>query len=153
MAQSIYYLPGHGGQLATGLGEGLLSRGFDVSGRATVGDFRGLPFSDQVDLVAQDISSFYWYDEARVVANSFGAYLFLNAQAQLPPFIGHVLLLSPIVGEFSNEETRMGFIPPKAGELLTLAADGRYPAPLRCEIHVGDQDWQSNPDSVIRFAR
>ena len=37
---SIYYLPGHGGRLGTGLGEGLLSRGFDVAGRETVGEFK-----------------------------------------------------------------------------------------------------------------
>jgi hypothetical protein len=44
MTKSIYYLPGHGGRLRTGLGEGLFSRGFDVSGRETVGEFRSLPF-------------------------------------------------------------------------------------------------------------
>ena len=50
---SIYYLPGHGGRLGTGLGEGLLSRGFDVAGRETVGEFKDLPFNEQVALVAQ----------------------------------------------------------------------------------------------------
>jgi hypothetical protein len=152
MDRSIYYLPGHGGRLETGLGEGLLSRGFEVAGRETVGDFRRLPFSEQVELVAQDLSSSFWHEEARVVANSFGAYLFLNAQAHLAPYVGQVLLLSPIVGEFSNEETRMGFIPPQSGVLLKLASSGRYPVPMHCEIHVGEQDWQSNPSNVIELA-
>ena len=35
--KTIYYLPGHGGRLGTGLGEALLSRGYNVSGRETVG--------------------------------------------------------------------------------------------------------------------
>lgn len=152
MSRSIYYLPGHGGRLETGLGEGLLTRGFEVVGRETVGKFRSLTFSQQVELIAQDLSSNFWHDEARVVANSFGAYLFLNAQAQLAPYVGHVLLLSPIVGEFSNEDTRMGFIPPQAGSLLKLATNGSYPVPLHCEIHVGEQDWQSNPNSVLELA-
>lgn len=28
-----------------------------------------------------------------------------------------------------------------------------YPAPSQCEIHVGEQDWQSNPDNVSAFAK
>lgn len=43
--QTVYYLPGFGGQLATGLGQGLMDRGFDVTGRETRGDFRDLPIS------------------------------------------------------------------------------------------------------------
>ena len=40
-SRTVYYLPGHGGQLHTGLGEGLLSRGWQVTGRATVGNMLG----------------------------------------------------------------------------------------------------------------
>jgi hypothetical protein len=152
MAKTIYYLPGHGGLLSTGLGDALLKRGFDVVGRETVGDFRALPFSEQISVVADDIKSNFWSVDARVVANSFGAYLFLNAQKLFSPFIGRVLLLSPIVGEFSNEEISMGFIPPQSGKLMSLVQSGLYPAPLNCEIHVGEQDWQSNPANVAAFA-
>ena len=152
MVSSIYYLPGHGGRLGTGLGEGLLNRGFDVAGRETVGEFKDLPFNEQVALVAQDLTSLYWHEQSRVVANSFGAYLFLHAQAQIAPYIGRVLLLSPIIGEFSNDDTRMSFIPPQAGRLLQLAARGSYPGPTQCEIHVGERDWQSNPTKVIELA-
>lgn len=42
-AQTNNYLPGNGGQLATGLGRTLMDRGFDVTGRETGGDFRRLP--------------------------------------------------------------------------------------------------------------
>lgn len=87
-----------------------------------------------------------------MIANSFGAYLFLHAQALLPPFIGRVLLLSPIVGEFSEEGASVGFIPPRSVRLLKLAQSGSYPTPLHCEIHVGAQDWQSNPDNVLKLA-
>jgi hypothetical protein len=47
-AKTIYYLPGYGGQLATGLGRALMDRGFDVAGRETRGDFRSLPFDEQM---------------------------------------------------------------------------------------------------------
>lgn len=156
MTSFIYYLPGHGGHLETGLGAELMSRGYDVTGRETRGEFKLLPFASQVDLVAQDLSSMCWSEDALVVANSFGAYLFLHAQSQLPPFIGKVLLLSPIVGEFAKDEPGddedaggwLGFIPPMAKKLSELIQSGSFPSPRQCEIHVGSQDWQSNPQSV-----
>lgn len=152
MADSVYYLPGHGGRLSKGLGEALIGRGFDICGRETVGEFRALRFADQVELVAEDLRTLCWHPHAHVIANSFGAYLFLHAQALLPPFIGKVLLLSPIVGEFSEEGSSIGFIPPRPDRLLKLAQTGSYPTPMHCEIHVGAQDWQSNPDNVLKLA-
>ena len=149
---TIYYLPGHGGRLDRGLGRALAGRGHEVKGRETVGEFKALSFQAQIDLVAKDLRIQCWHADGRVVANSYGAYLFLHAQAQLPPYIGKVLLLAPIVGEFSNEEAMMGFVPPRSGKLEALARSGNYPAPLDCEIHVGDRDWQSNPEAVVTLA-
>jgi len=60
-------------------------------------------------------------------------------------------MLSPIVGEFANQETEMNFIPPRSEQLLAMAKTGLYPAPLTCEIHVGSLDWQSNPSNVETF--
>lgn len=85
MNKSIYYLPGHGGRLGTGLGEELLRRGFDVAGRETVGEFRTVPFGQQVSIIVEDLTSRYSHEDARVIANSFGAYLFLHAQYEGRP--------------------------------------------------------------------
>jgi hypothetical protein len=140
-----------GGRLATGLGQALLDKGLDITGRELVGEFRLLGFQEQVDAVSTDLQDGFWSPDARVIANSFGAYLFLHAQAQLPPYPGKVILLSPIVGEFANQETEMNFIPPRSEQLLAMAKTGSYPAPLNCEIHVGSEDWQSNPTNVELF--
>ena len=151
MKKSVYYLTGMGGRLDTGLGQALLSRGFEVAGRELYGEFRKLDFQHQVDLVAEDLQSHFWQEEARVIANSFGAYLFLHAQVQMKPYIGRVILLSPIVGEFSNEYTRMNFVPPRADKLQQLAEAGSFPVPIHCEVYVGSEDWQSNPVNVTAF--
>jgi len=151
MKKSVYYLTGMGGRLDTGLGQALLSRGFEVAGRELYGEFRKLDFQHQVDLVAEDLQSHFWQEEVRVIANSFGAYLFLHAQVQMKPYIGRVILLSPIVGEFSNEDTRMNFVPPRADKLQQLAEVGSFPIPIHCEVHVGSEDWQSNPVNVTAF--
>jgi pimeloyl-ACP methyl ester carboxylesterase len=121
---NIYYLPGYGGRLDTGLGGALLKRGFNVSGRQTIGDFRALPFDEQVAVVAADLRHHFWRSDAQVVAISFGCYLFLHAQAQLPPFVGRVLLLSPIVGEFDHADQPVHFSPPLPNRLRELVAKG-----------------------------
>jgi alpha-beta hydrolase superfamily lysophospholipase len=144
----VYYLTGMGGRLDSGLGQALLTRGLEISGRELVGDFRKLDFQKKINHIVDDLQSNFWHEDAHVIANSFGAYLFLHAQAQLPPYIGKVLLLSPIVGEFGNEVTQMNFIPPRAEKLRQLAEAGTFPVPEQCQIHVGAEDWQSNPANV-----
>jgi predicted alpha/beta hydrolase family esterase len=152
LQKPIYYLPGRGGRLDTGLGLHLLQKGYDLTGRALVDDFNKLSFAEQVDTVAQDLRANFWNASAQIIANSFGAYLFLHAQIQLTPFPGKVLLLSPIVGESSNEGRGASFIPPRATQLLELAESGKYPKPLHCQMHVGSEDWQCNPENVQKLA-
>ena len=148
----IYYLPGHGDRLINGLGQALVGRGYKVVGRETVGDFKKLDFNDQVATIANDIKEHFWREDAKIIANSFGGYLLLHALSKLTPYIGKILLLSPIVGEFSSEEIRMGFIPPYADRLGELASANSYPVPMNCSFHVGSMDWQSNPENVTKFA-
>ena len=121
-------------------------------GRETVDDFLQMSFQAQIESVAEDLTTQHWDEEARVICNSFGAYLFLHAQTLMPPYMGKVLLLSPIVGHFTDtENSKTGFYPPRASQLLQIAATGTYPTPKQAEIHVGERDWQSNPDNVTRL--
>lgn len=149
----IYYLPGAGGQLATGLGQALRDRGFNVTGRETRGEFRSLGFEDQLQIIQEDLRSHFWHEQARVICNSYGSYLFLHAQSNMTPFPGRVLMLSPIVGEFASDETRTTFSPPRPKRLKALADAGQFPAPVVSEIHVGSEDWQSIPANVQAFGR
>jgi hypothetical protein len=118
-----------------------------------VDDFARLSFAEQIQLVAEDISSDFWHEDSRVIANSYGAYLFLHAQTLMPAYVGKVLLLSPIVGAFSSGETTTHFVPPRSRVLMQLAQEGKYPILKRCEIQVGELDWQSNPDNVAALAK
>lgn len=147
----IYYLPGAGGQLGTGLGHALMDRGCNVTGRETRGEFRALHFDEQIEIVREDLQSHFWHEQARVICNSYGSYLFLHAQSQMAPFPGRVLILSPIVGEFASNETHTTFSPPRPTRLNELAKAGQFPAPAKSEIHVGSEDWQSIPANVQLF--
>lgn len=153
MSKAVYYLTGMGGRLHTGLGKGLVDKGFKVDGRELFGEFRKLRFQQQVDAIASDICNKHWSEDSCVIANSFGAYLFLNAQSQMKPYIGKVVLLSPILGDFSNTQTLTTYVPPFAGKIFELVKTNKFPIPKNCEIHCGEFDWQSNPEQVIDLGR
>ena len=149
----IYYLPGMGGRLDAGLGEDLLRRGFALSGRETIGAFKKLRFGEQVDAVRQDLVERFWKPEARVIANSFGGYLFLHAQLGLRSFPGRVLLLSPVIGSTAQSETGMRFYPPRADVLRQAAQAGGFPKPHNIEVHFGAEDWQAGPQALVEFCK
>ncbi len=150
---TIYCLPGRGGRLDAGLGLELLRRGHALAGRETVGAFARLPFAAQIDAIAADLHAEHWREDALVIANSYGAYLFLHAQARLAPFPGRVLLLSPVVGPVSSPGNGVRLSPPMGDLLLTRAGAGDLAVPRACEIHVGALDWQSPPALVSRLGR
>jgi alpha-beta hydrolase superfamily lysophospholipase len=149
--KSVYYLTGMDGRFDKGLGEAISARGYRVAGRELIGEFKKLEFQAKIDFIANDLLENHWSEDANVIANSFGAYLFLHAQAQMDPYPGSVILLSPIVGKFSNSTTGIGFIPPRAKKLAQLVSNGEFPAPHNCRIHVGSEDWQSNPEDVEKL--
>ncbi|MDB4188013.1 hypothetical protein N9744_01280 [bacterium] len=151
MKDTVYYLPGMGGRLNTGLGRGIHDRGYNLAGRETLGEFQKYSFQDKIDLVASDLQEHFWYEDAKVIVNSFGAYLFFHAQLQMKPYPGHVLILSPIIGCSNNTATMMRFYPPRADALAQAATDGVFPSLTNAQIHVGSEDWQSGPDNVVSF--
>ena len=101
----------------------------------------------------QDLKDYFWHEQAQVVCNFFGSYLFLHAQSQLPAFVGRVLFLSSIVGEFTTEQAQTSFSPPRPQLLKQLVQAGQFTPPVNCEIHVGGADWQSIPPNVQAFGR
>lgn len=150
---AIYYLPGRGGRVDEGLGLALQSRWLTVYGRHLFGEFQRLRFSDQMQLIAEDLKHGFWNENALVIANSFGGYLFLHALTLLDPFPGKVLLLSPIIGTTAAPGNGPRFSPPFAERLLQLAQGGELSTPSRCEIHVGELDWQCQPGKIQEFGK
>lgn len=149
MSQRVYYLPGRGGHLNQGLGAALQSKGLQIVGSELPGGADAGGFATHVDAVAADLQREHWHRESLVLANSFGAYLLLHALAQLPLFVGNVLLLSPILGMVFRKDAPGGFVPPRARKILAMVEAGTFPVPRRCEIHVGSQDWQSDPERAL----
>ena len=151
MGNSVYYLPGRGGEITTGLGQGLLGRGCSVEGRETRGAFLKLTFQQQLDTICKDLQDDFRNADAKLVAVSYGCYLFLHAQLCMPPFPGPVLLLSPVLGGAFASAVGVGFIPPRADQLSEAAMNQEFPVLDKAEIHVGSEDWQSNLNGVRSF--
>ena len=147
-------LPGRGGRLAAGLGLALKARGYDLSGRETLGDFAKLPLFHQAQAIAHDLQAEFWGSDAQVIANSYGAYLLLFAQSLMPAFPGKVLLLSPVIGAVTKSSVgKVSFAPPYAERLLAHARLGELVVPEQCEIHVGANDWQCPAERLSEFGR
>jgi hypothetical protein len=151
MSNTVYYLPGRGGEISTGLGQGLLDRGCSIAGREIRGAFLKLTFQQQLDAICTDLQDDFWNADAKLVAVSYGCYLFLHAQLCMPPFPGRVLLLSPVLGRAFASSAGVGFIPPRADQLGQAAMNQEFPTLNKAEMHVGSEDWQSNPDAVRSF--
>jgi hypothetical protein len=151
MNDTVYYLPGRGGEITTGLGQGLFDRGFSVTGRETRGAFLKLTFQRQLDAICSDLQDEFWHEDAKLIAVSYGCYLFFHAQLGMPAFPGRVLLLSPVLGGAFSETAGVGFVPPRADQLCQAASSREFPRLHQAEIHVGSEDWQSNPDTVCEF--
>ena len=151
MGNSVYYLPGRGGEITTGLGQGLMDRGCSIVGRETRGAFLKLTFQQQLDTICKDLQDEFWNADAKLVAVSYGCYLFLHAQLNMPPFPGRVLLLSPVLGRAHASEVGVGFIPPRSDQLSEAAMNQDFPTLDKAEIHVGSEDWQSNLNGVRSF--
>lgn len=149
--REIYYLPGMGGRLDQGLGQGLLKRGYSLTGRETAGDFKRLRFADQLEAVRTDLLGQFWHPDGLVIANSYGGYLFLHAQIELDAFPGRVLLLSPVIGQAANPRLAVRFFHPRADVLSKVSLEGGFPRPANIEVHLGADDWQAGPQALVDF--
>ena len=151
MSNTVYYLPGTWWRDYNRLGAGPAGSRMLIVGRETRGAFLKLTFQQQLDAICKDLQDEFWHAEAKLVAVSYGCYLFLHAQLCMPPFPGRVLLLSPVLGGAFASAVGVGFIPPRSDQLGQAASRREFPTLNKAEIHVGSEDWQSNPDAVRSF--
>ena len=147
----IYLLPGRGETLTEKVGASLLRIGLAYAGRPLTGDFEALRFSGQLAVIADDLQPAFWTPEAILIGRSYGGYLLLHTLADLPPFPGSVLLLSPVLGAAATPGGRFGSIPPRGKKLLAMAETGGFPSPRRMEIHTGQADDGCDPELARRF--
>ena len=92
--QRVYFLPGRGEKLDGNLGQAIARLQYSIHGREITPDFARLRFAEQLALIRCDLHEAFWEADAKLIARSYGAYVLLNALAEISPFPGSILLLS-----------------------------------------------------------
>ena len=136
MPNSICYITGRYGALETGLGEYLASLADEVFGVSLSRELMAEPPLDQVAAVARALDRAE-AEGAPVIANSYGAYLTLQAMIGRGTLRTKVLLLSPVLGRVVTS-TRIS-IPPLAKRLEQALESGECAAEW-LEMHIGEED-------------
>ena len=148
---AIYYVPGRGGRLNSGLGLELSARGYDLIGREIAGPgprdqsnpFASLSFQQQVEVIQHDLQTHFWTPEALVIRNSFGAYLIAHSILRLGEFPGKCLFLSPVLG--AVKASGMLFKPPQCGVLKDAIENRSFPS-IILDIVVNSRDEHFLPE-------
>jgi hypothetical protein len=149
MPHQAYFLPGRGEPLTGPIGVILNDHALSVQGRE-LSSLSGR-FAERLSVIRSDLVS-HWHREALLVGHSFGAYLLLHTLADLRPFPGTVLLLSPVLGTARSADGRYASRPPRADRLLTLAAARQFAPPARLAMVTGAEDLGCDPAIAQRFA-
>lgn len=140
--QKILYVTGRGGSLDRGLAAYLASITPDFDGVAVDIPFLRQEPIQQVTHIHQKLAD----DPARIViANSYGAYLTLQALVDLEEALEHAVLLSPVLGVAMAKDRLYMSRPPLTGRLKRAMEEGRVSVPKRIQIVVGDQDELYSP--------
>ena len=143
MVNEIFYVTGRRGSLDRGLGEFLRARARTVSGISLSNDFLAMPFDWQLSQIATHFERIE-RQCIPIIANSYGAYLFLNCLIEKPELKTHVLLLSPVLG---TVVTKAGYFKPTHSRRIHEAlARGTLPKPCYLQISVGSLDDQCDID-------
>jgi hypothetical protein len=150
--ERIYYLPGRDTSITDDIGQVIEKIGFSVIGRDLQPDFINYRIAQQVEIIKQDISEYISESGSHLIARSYGAYLLLQALAEMNPFQGRILLLNPVLGPSNIEIGRIFFRPPRANKLINLARERRFPEPEYLEIHIGSNDLQCHPSLAVEFS-
>jgi pimeloyl-ACP methyl ester carboxylesterase len=141
-----YLIPGRHEPVDGALGQLIREWVGPVTGRGLDGAFARLRFGDQLARIADDLTGRHWSAETLLVGRSYGGYLLLHALADLTPFPGRVLLLSPVLGPAVSPTGRAGSRPPRADRLPRLVREGRFPPPGALVVYTGGADTGCDPE-------
>ena len=137
--QRVIYITGRGGDANKGLGAYLKALDANRIGLSINGQFLKLSFDEQVTFVTKLIGDFDSSD-TYIIANSYGAYLCLQALIDAPQYLSRFLLLSPVIGAALNSKQMAYSRLPSSQKYKQVVADKRLTKPHSIEVHIGSED-------------
>ncbi len=132
----LRYITGRMGSAQGGLSANLANLSDDYSALAIDQNFLAQSFEEQVAATRH----FCAVDDAHIIANSYGAYLLLQALIDQPPLPAKVLLLSPVLGRAMDPDRMLSIRPPRERALREAIENKRLGLPLSLHIVTGRED-------------
>jgi hypothetical protein len=143
--KSILYITGRGGNLHNGLAVYLSSIVDEFDGVAVSPQFLRQEPLQQVEIIREKITE---KPTRAIVANSYGAYLTLQALIDIDVTPDMVLLLSPVLGAASAKDRMYYSRPPLAKRLETALSNNTLIRPKVTKLIMGDKDELYSPEQI-----
>ena len=132
----LKYITGRGGDGLRGLSAYLTTLTPNYRVLAIDPAFLSQDFHGQI----LQMRSFCTADDGYIIANSYGAYLFLQSLIDQPPIESKVMLLSPVLGRVNSEKRMLISRPPGEKALKSAIIEARLGLPEHLEILTGSDD-------------
>ena len=131
----LRYITGRGGSATQGLSSYLSTLVDDYKGLANDSVLHRLSVDEQISVVAK-------FSEAatHLIANSYGAYLWLLSRIDAAPSDTRVLLLSPVLGRAVDPDKMLASRPPRLRGLERAISECRLVLPQHVRVVTGRDD-------------
>lgn len=139
-ARTIRYITGRGGSAQSGLSVYLSTLTSDFDALAIDPAFLQKGLEEQISRVR----AFADFESGYLIANSYGAYLFLLSLIDRPRLTARVLLLSPVLGRAMDPERMLFSRPPREKTLQRAIRENRLGLPKLLWIVTGKDDEVCN---------
>ena len=143
------FLTGRGGNAYERLGGFIESHSDHYVGLSMSSAFLNQDFKVQIKDIRQVLLQCKGYD---VVANSYGAYLLLNALIGFEGELASVKLLSPVLGKGLSKDKMFSSRPPAVKALMNSLDEGTLNCPEQTFIYIGDEDMGYCPVLTQKYS-
>jgi hypothetical protein len=135
MTMKLRYITGRGGSTTQGLSLYLSTLVDDYQALANDAELHRRSVDEQVNIVTK-----FCEPATHLIANSYGAYLWLLSRIDAEPADTQVLLLSPVMGRAIDPEKMLSSRPPRLRGLENAITEGRIILPQQVRITTGRDD-------------
>lgn len=135
MTMKLRYITGRGGSATQGLGLYLSTLADDYQALANDAELHRLSVDEQINTVTE-----FCKPATHLIANSYGAYLWLLSRIDAAPADTRVLLLSPVMGRAIDPEKMLASRPPRLRGLESAIAEDRLILPDQVRVVTGRGD-------------
>ena len=140
----LRYITGRGGSVTQGLSLYLSTLVDDYQALANDVELHRLSVDEQINIVTK-----FCKPATHLIANSYGAYLWLLSRIDAEPTDTRVLLLSPVMGRAIDPEKMLSSRPPRLRGLESAITEGRLEMPEQVRVVTGRDDDVCNYQTAI----